>query len=328
MLFLNPKNHLRINKEYTVRNLLIIPLLLFTLSSVSYANATISHVQFREYSQDMERKTKAEVAYEIQRIKNLLEYKTANGAISRPVALVLATTLSTLTYLLVTGSITHYFTHHNDNGLPNDESQSKQSSNSSLAWDNPNLTKPVDPPLSNKPDTEDNSAISDHTTSDQLDTSTSTAARILHYRHILAGIMALSLPSSAAVGIALGMGSDDVKVPIKDILMMSTTRTMSSFAAWGSSSLASWFFFEKLQGAVNYRMRGTYMGAISLALLPYQIYGLYSDLVTKRNELKNEVLDLQDMLDTAKAAYYKFELEEDSTPFNQPEMHIDQRKSF
>ena len=70
------------------------------------------------------------------------------------------------------------------------------------------------------------------------------------------------------------------------------------------------------------------MGAISLALLPYQIYGLYSDLVTKRNELKNEVLDLQDMLDTAKAAYYKFELEEDSTPFNQPEMHIDQRKSF
>ena len=107
-----------------MRNLLVIPLLLLMLCFKSYANnpstaSRISHVQFKEYSDEMERKTKSEVAHEIQRIKDALEYKTAKGKISRPVAFVLATTLSTLTYMLITGGVTHYFMHQGDDGSVN-----------------------------------------------------------------------------------------------------------------------------------------------------------------------------------------------------------------
>ena len=550
-----------------MRNLLVIPLLLLMLCFKSYANnpstaSRISHVQFKEYSDEMERKTKSEVAHEIQRIKDALEYKTAKGKISRPVAFVLATTLSTLTYMLITGGVTHYFMHQGDDGSVNngdpkptkgdgsakgggskpgislanllslitlanllslitlanllsllhllilvkkvrdstkgkgggsskpenpqppknnpgnandgtttgtgaaDASQSEDNNptpsnlgsssnggmkdtsdlgdpnnnNTPATHDNGALPQQANPnqpiglegtaqanlgqqvPTSsagmqavpnggtqpaagdqnkpapsggtqpaagdqnkpapsggtqpaagdqnkpapsggtqpaagdqnkpapsggtqpaagdqnkpapsggtqpaagdqNKPapnnsgaapdaNADPNAANPDASPEDKVNkanNNTNDASRILHYRYILAGLMAASLPTSVGVGVALGLGNDGVDVPMKDVVMISVLRTLKSIGVWGTGSLTSWFIFEKLQGVVNYKLRGTYMGAISMALLPYQIFGLYSDLVKKRNELKEEVLDLQDMLDTAKAAYDKFEPE-------------------
>ncbi len=555
-----------------MRNLLVIPLLLLMLCFKSYANnpstaSRISHVQFKEYSDEMERKTKSEVAHEIQRIKDALEYKTAKGKISRPVAFVLATTLSTLTYMLITGGVTHYFMHQGDDGSVNngDPKPTKGDGSAKGGGSKPSKptkpdnsgkptkpdnsgkptkpdnsgkpTKPVtpadpgkkgedstkgkgggsskpenpqppknnpgngndgtttgtgaadasqsednnptpsnlgsssnggmndtsdlgDPNNNNTPATHDNGALPQQANPNQpiglegtaqanlgqqvptssagmqadpnggtqppagdqnkpapsggtqpaagdqnkpapsggtqpaagdqnkpapsggtqpaagdqnkpaphggtqpaagdqnkpapsggtqpaagdqnkpapnnsgaapdanadpnaanpdaspedkvneANNNTNDASRILHYRYILAGLMAASLPTSVGVGVALGLGNDGVDVPMKDVVMISVLRTLKSIGVWGTGSLTSWFIFEKLQGVVNYKLRGTYMGAISMALLPYQIFGLYSDLVKKRNELKEEVLDLQDMLDTAKAAYDKFEPE-------------------